>query len=253
MQRAGDLASGALAAVSEHIRPGVSTAALDEVAQRHIEAHGGHPSFKGYLGFPGNICTSVNAEVVHGIPSSQVVLKEGDTIGIDLGAQVDGMHADIAATFPVGKIDSEASRLLRVTREACLRGIRAAVSGKRLGDVSRAIQRHVEQAGFSVVRDLVGHGIGHSVHEEPRVPNFYEGDPGPELKPGMALAIEPMVNAGDWRVRVANDHWTVLTADGGLSAHFEHTVIVRPGRPLVVTRWPAHQPAAILGRVASGG
>jgi methionyl aminopeptidase len=253
MRRAGDLAGRTLAAVGEHIAPGVSTAALDELAEQFLEAHGGRPSFKGYLGFPRSICASVNDAVVHGIPAKDVTLQQGDIVGIDLGAEVAGLHADVAATFGVGEIEAEAARLLRVTWEACLLGVAAAVAGNHIGDIAQAVQRHVEAAGYAVVRDLVGHGIGRSVHEEPRVPNFFDGEAGAELRPGMALAIEPMVNAGGWRVRVGKDRWTVLTADASLSAHFEHTVIVRRGRPLVVTRWPTACQARQTGRVALGG
>lgn len=253
MQRAGDLASRTLAQVREQIAPEVSTARLDEVAEQYINSHGGRPSFKGYLGFPRSICASVNDAVVHGVPDARLLLREGDIIGIDLGVEVDGLHADIAATFPVGEIAEQTGRLLRATREACLRGVAAAVAANYVGDISLAVQRCVERAGFSVVRDLVGHGIGRSVHQEPRVPNYYEGEPGLQLQAGMALAIEPMVNAGDWRVRVSKDRWTFRTADGSLSAHFEHTLIVRRGKPLVVTRWPVVREARGARRMALRG
>lgn len=238
MRRAGGIVATLLDALDKAVQPGVTTQELDDLVAEGLKEAGAGASFLGYHGFPAHICTSVNDEVVHGIPSRKVRLKAGDILGVDLGVMVDGYHADGARTYPVGKVSSEAGLLLKATRESRDAGVRQAVAGKRVSHISRAVERHVRKHGFSVVRDLVGHGIGKEMHEAPQVPNFTSEDKGPVLKPGMTLAIEPMVNAGDYRVRVAEDGWTVRTWDGSLSAHFEHTVLVTDGEPVVLTAPP---------------
>ena len=208
------------------IQPGISTAELDRVAETYIRKHGGLPAFKGYRGFPATLCTSINAEVVHGIPSKKRKLAEGDIIGIDCGAIVDGYYGDHAITFAVGSITEEAQQLIDTTREALYAGIAQAKIGNYLSDISHAIQIFAEQRCYSVVKVFVGHGIGTALHEEPQVPNFGPPRRGPRLRPGMVLALEPMVNAGTSDVQILQDNWTVVTADGRLSAHFEHTITV---------------------------
>jgi len=214
-----------LSLLSSAVKPGVTTKELDELAEQHIRSRGGLPSFKGYRGFPASICTSVNSEVVHGIPGPKK-LEDGDIISIDVGVLKEGYHGDGAATFAVGRVSEEATRLLRTTRGALEAGIAAARAGNQVSDISRAVQGVVEAAGFSVVRDRVGHGIGQQMHEEPQIPNFVGGGQSPALAKGMTLAIEPMVNAGAYGITVKDDAWTVVTCDGSLSAHFEHTVAV---------------------------
>ncbi len=208
------------------IEPGVKTGALDRAAEEFIRSHGSVPSFKGYRGFPASVCASVNSEVVHGIPGERV-LNEGDIVSIDVGVLKDGYHSDAAATFPVGAVPEDVRRLLETTREALAAGIAEAKEGNTIADISAAVQTIVESEGFAVVRDLVGHGIGREMHELPQVPNFVSPGETPELASGMTLAIEPMVNAGDYPVEVLDDGWTVVAKDGSLSAHFEHTVAVR--------------------------
>lgn len=230
------IVADALAGLREMVRPGVNTQGLDEFAERFIRAAGGIPAFKGYRGYPKTLCTSLNEQVVHGIPSRDVVLKEGDIISLDLGVIVEGFYGDAAVTLPVGTISPEAERLSRVTEEALTRGIAAARVGNRLYDISYAIQATAESNGFSVVRDFVGHGIGRSLHEDPQLPNFGEPGRGPRLKAGTVLAIEPMVNRGGSATVVKEDNWTAVTADGSLSAHFEHTVAVMPDGPWVLTK-----------------
>jgi methionyl aminopeptidase len=220
--------------VGAAVRPGVTTAELERLIVEHIENQGAASAFKGYRGYPAYTCISVNDQVVHGIPGDRP-LEEGDIVSIDVGVVKDGYFGDAARTFPVGAISPEAQRLLAVTAEALRRGTEQARDGNRLGDISHAIQSCVEKAGFSVVRDLVGHGIGRSMHEEPQIPNFGRPGRGPRLRAGMVLAIEPMVNAGDWRVRTLGDHWTVVTEDGSLSAHFENTVAITPEGPVPLT------------------
>ncbi|HYR30951.1 MAG TPA: type I methionyl aminopeptidase [Gemmatimonadales bacterium] len=227
MAAAGRIVAETLALVARHTKPGVSTAELDRIAEEFIRSHpGARPSFKGLYDFPATLCTSINQEVVHGIPSSKRVLQEGDVLSVDVGVWLDGLHADSAATFPVGKIDPDTERLLRVTQEALAAGIAAARAGNHVGDIGHAVQTVAEGAGYAVVRELVGHGIGSSFHEEPQVPNYGKPKRGPRLVPGMTIAIEPMLNVGTPDVRTLADKWTVVTADGSLSAHFEHTVAV---------------------------
>jgi len=219
----------------DEVKPGVSTEVLDRKAERLIEAAGGKPAFKGYRGYPKTICTSLNEEVVHGIPSPQVMLKEGDIISIDIGIVYRGYVGDTAATFPVGEVTHEKRLLMQVTREALFLGIAQAQEGRRLSDISHAVQSHVERHGFSVVRDFVGHGIGQQMHEEPQIPNFGRPHLGPRLQAGMVLAIEPMVNAGTHEVRVLKDGWTAITRDGRPSAHFEHSVAVTKEEPEILS------------------
>jgi methionyl aminopeptidase len=235
MARAGRVVAETLAKIGERVRPGVTTKELDQVAEEFIRSQGGVPTFKGYRGFPAAICTSPNSMVVHGIPGSNR-LAEGDVISIDVGVTLDGYVADSAYTFPVGEIDRDASRLLEVCRAALTAGIEHARAGNHLQDISHAVQTTTEKAGFSIVRSLVGHGIGRAMHEEPQVPNFGEPGRGPVLAPGMTLAIEPMINAGGPEVWVADDRWSISTDDGSLSAHFEHTVAITENGPLVLTR-----------------
>jgi methionyl aminopeptidase len=216
------------------VKPGVTTADLDRLAEKFIRDHGARPAFKGYRGFPAAICPSVNDEVVHSIPGSRR-LKDGDIIGIDVGVEKEGYYGDAAFTFTVGEVSEDVRRLLAVTREALRRGIEQAKSGNRVGDISHAIQTHAEQNGFSVVKELLGHGIGRQMHEEPQVPNFGPPDRGPRLMAGQVLAIEPMVNVGRPEVRTQPDGWTVVTKDGSLSAHFEHTVAVGPDGPEILS------------------
>jgi len=204
------------------------------LAEEYIKRHGGIPAFKGYRGYPRSLCVSVNEEVVHGIPGKRK-LKEGDIVSLDLGVLMDGYYGDAAITVPVGKVSELAKKLIKVTEEALYRGIEMARPGNRLSDISHAIQTHVEKAGFSVVREFVGHGIGKQLHEEPQVPNFGPPNRGPRLEPGMVLAIEPMVNTGTWEVRILPNGWTVVTADGGLSAHFEHTVAITDNGPEILS------------------
>ena len=234
MAQAGHIVAEVMKSLKDIIRAGATTKEIEQFADERITALGGKSAFKGYRGYPASICTSVNEEVVHGIPSARK-LKEGDILGIDLGVYYDGFYGDAAYTFPVGTIEGETEKLLRVTEEALYRGIEKAVEGSRVYDISHAIQKHVEQNGFSVVRTFVGHGIGRELHEEPQVPNYGAPGHGPRLRQGMTLAIEPMVNAGTFDVRVLEDGWTAVTQDGRRSAHFEHTVVVMPGKARILT------------------
>jgi methionyl aminopeptidase len=237
IERAGAILAALFKAIEPEVRAGRSTADLDAFAEDFITGHDGAlPAFKGLYGFPASLCTSVNHEVVHGIPSPKRVLQDGDIISVDAGVQLDGWFADAAVTFPVGEIDSATQTLLETTEAALNAGIEQAVSGKRLGDIGFAVQEAAEKQGFSVVRDLVGHGIGRGPHEEPQVPNFGRPGRGLVLQPGMVLAIEPMVNAGTAAVRTLADRWTVVTVDKRRSAHFEHTVAVTENGPRVLTR-----------------
>ncbi|HEY8806551.1 MAG TPA: type I methionyl aminopeptidase [Candidatus Limnocylindria bacterium] len=235
MREAGKIVAAMLAATRDAVRPGVTTAELDRIAADVLARAGAVSSFLGYYGYPATICTSVNEQIVHGIPGKRK-LKEGDIIGIDAGAIVDGWHADAAITVPVGKISAEAQKLITVTREALARGIAMAKVGNRLGDIGAAVQQYAESQGFSVVRNYVGHGIGRAMHEEPQVPNYGTADLGRAIKEGLCIAIEPMVNIGGFATRVLEDNWTVVTEDGSLSAHFEHTLACLPDETVVLTR-----------------
>ena len=227
MAAAGRIVAGTLALVARHVRPGVSTEELDRLAEDFIRSHpGARPSFKGLYDFPATLCTSINQEVVHGIPSRQRVLQDGDVLSVDVGVWLEGLHADSAATFPVGKVSPDARRLLTTTQQALVAGVAQARAGNHVGDIGHAVQHVAEGAGYSVVRELVGHGIGSSFHEDPQVPNYGKPKRGPRLMPGMTIAIEPMVNVGGPEIRTLEDKWTVVTEDGSLSAHFEHTVAV---------------------------
>ncbi|MFW6206059.1 MAG: type I methionyl aminopeptidase [Gemmatimonadota bacterium] len=236
MRRAGRIIGELFRALRDRVEPGASTGALDRFAESFIRDHdGAEPAFKGLYGFPGSVCASINHEVVHGIPSPYRTVAEGDILTIDVGVKLDGWFADSAVTFPVGDVDEETRRLLDVTRDAMDAGIDAARAGNRLGDIGHVIQTRVEDAGFSVVRDLVGHGIGRDPHEDPQVPNFGEPGQGPTLEEGLVIAIEPMVNLGAPEIRTLPDRWTVVTADERRSAHFEHTVAVTANGPRVLT------------------
>jgi methionyl aminopeptidase len=235
MHRAGRLVGEVLTELAGLVKPGVTTGELDATAERRIVAAGATPAFKGYHGYPATICASINEQVIHGIPSGTRVLEEGDIISIDVGAALDGYFGDSAVTLPVGRVSSEAARLLTVTEESLFKAIEQVRPGGRISDVSHAVQRHVEAHGFSVVREFVGHGIGQKMHEEPQVPNYGEPGRGPRLAEGMVLAIEPMVNAGKPAVKVLSDGWTAVTRDRSLSAHFEHTVAVTAGGPWILT------------------
>jgi methionyl aminopeptidase len=234
IRAAAKLVARTLKMIGREVRPGVTTGDLDRMAEEFIRSHGARPAFKGYRGFPASICSSVNDEVVHGIPGTRV-LREGDIIGVDVGVEQGGYYGDAAWTFAVGAVSPEATRLLDVTREALAKGIAQARAGQRVGDISHAIQSHVESHGFSVVRALVGHGIGREMHEEPQVPNYGPPGRGPRLMAGQVLAIEPMVNVGGPEVVTRDDGWTVVTEDGKLSAHFEHTVAVDTAGPVVLS------------------
>lgn len=227
MRRAGRVVREVLELVRSHVKPGATTLDLENAAEKKIAELGAVPAFKGYHGFPAVLCTSINSEVVHGIPSAKRVLKEGDIVSVDCGAIVDGYYGDAAITVPVGqKIDPKTDRLLKVTEQSLHAGIAAVKPGNTLGDIGAAVQQVVEAEGFSVVRDFVGHGIGSHMHEDPQVPNFGEAGRGMKLRTGMVIAIEPMVNVGKPEVRVLKDGWTAVTGDGSMSAHFEHTVAV---------------------------
>ena len=236
MREAGRILADAFRVCRDLVKPGVSTLEIDREVESLIRDRKAKPAFKGYRGFPATICASINEEVVHGIPAARRRLREGDIIGLDLGAIVEDYYADAAVTMPVGEVTDEARRLLDVTRESLDLGIAQCWPGRRLGDVSAAIQQHVEAAGFGVVRAFVGHGIGRALHEDPQVPNFGEAGRGPLLRVGMVLALEPMVTMGHWEVRVLADRWTAVTADGSLAAHFEHTVAVTEHGPEVLTK-----------------
>ena len=235
MREAGRISNQALLEAGKHIRAGMTTKELDRILHDFILSKGAKPSFLGYAGFPGTACISINNEVIHGIPSHTRKLRAGDIVSIDLGAKFDGYHGDNAATFACGDVSEEAKRLMDTTRESLYEGIRAACAGGRIGDIGHAVQQYVEARGYSVVRQFVGHGVGLNLHEAPEVPNFGTPGRGIRLMPGMTLAIEPMVNAGAPGVRVLPDGWTVLTRDGSLSAHFEHTVAITADGPKIMT------------------
>lgn len=235
MRKSNALVAAILEELTKKIRPGVKTIELDRLSEEMALKRGARPAFKGYRGYPYSLCTSVNSEVVHGMPSERE-LKEGDIVSLDFGILNDGYYGDAAVTVPVGEIAPAAKRLLRITEEALYRGIAEVRAGNRIGDISAAIQGHAEAAGFSVVRDLVGHGIGKNLHEDPQVPNYGSSGRGIELKAGMVFAIEPMVNEGTYRVDILRDGWTVVTADGKLSAHFEHSVAITENGPVILSR-----------------
>lgn len=235
MRQAGRIVAATLEELKQLVRPGVTTYELDQRAQTIITQQGAVPTFKGYRGFPASICTSINHEVVHGIPSKKRVLHEGDIISIDVGATFKGLIGDAAITLPVGRISERAQRLLETTEGALWAAIAQCRAGNYLEDISAAIQDYAEARGYSVVREYVGHGVGRQMHEDPQVPNFRQGKRGPQLKPGMTLALEPMVNEGTAETRVLRDKWTVVTKDGKLSAHFEHTVAITSGAPEILT------------------
>ena len=239
MARAGRVVADTLALVGESLRPGVTTRELDEFAEEYIRSQGGSPTFKCYHGFPASICTSPNSMVVHGIPG-EYRIEDGDLLSVDVGVTLDDFVADSAYTFSVGSISEETQRLLDVGQAALEAGISEARAGNHVGDISAAVQRTVEEAGFSVVKSLVGHGVGRSMHEEPQIPNWGEPGRGPVLASGMTLAIEPMINAGSADVFVADDRWSISTDDGALSAHFEHTVAVTEGGPRILTLAGVH-------------
>jgi methionyl aminopeptidase len=234
MKKAGRIVGETLLLLENEVKPGVTTAQLDRMAEEFITKHGAKPSFKGLYGFPSSLCISVNEQVIHGFPGAYV-LKDGDIVSIDCGAFFDGFHGDAARTFPVGNISVNAQKLIDITKESFFQGIKFAEEGNKLTDISYGIQSYVEAAGFSVVRDFVGHGIGRKVHEDPNVPNFGKSGKGPKLLEGMVLAIEPMINAGTHKVKTLKDGWTVVTADSSLSAHYENTVAILSDGPEILT------------------
>ena len=234
MRRAGRLTAQARALAGSLVRPGVTTHEIDTAVRKFIESHGAKPSFLGYGGFKGSACISINEEVIHGIPGPRK-LKEGDIVSVDVGAYLDGFHGDCAATFPCGEVSPEAMELIRVTEQSFWEGIKLARAGNRVFDISHAVQQYVESHGCSVVRDFVGHGVGAKLHEAPEVRNFGPAGHGPRLQPGMTIAVEPMVCAGDWRVKVLKDGWTTVSADGSLTAHYENTILITDGEPEVLT------------------
>ena len=234
MRRAGRLTAQARALAGSLVRPGVTTHEIDTAVRKFIESHGAKPSFLGYGGFKGSACISINEEVIHGIPGPRK-LKEGDIVSVDVGAYLDGFHGDCAATFPCGEVSPEAMELIRVTEQSFWEGIKLARAGNRVFDISHAVQQYVESHGCSVVRDFVGHGVGAKLHEAPEVPNFGPAGHGPRLQPGMTIAVEPMVCAGDWRVKVLKDGWTTVSADASLTAHYENTILITDSEPEVLT------------------
>jgi methionyl aminopeptidase len=256
LRRVNQLVARILAELRQVVGPGITTADIDQLAERRVREAGAEPAFKGYHGYPATVCASVNEQVVHGIPSSRALVN-GDILSIDMGARLDGFYGDCAVTVPVGTVSPQASELLRVTEEALFRGIESVRPGARVSDIGAAVQQHVEAQGFSVVREFVGHGIGTSLHEEPQVANYGPAGHGPRLSEGMVLAIEPMVNAGKPAVKVLSDGWTAVTRDKSLSAHFEHTVVVtREGREILTLLAAEDARAKQLlagGRIAPGG
>ncbi len=236
MQKSGAITAAAMMAAKAVIRPGVTTRQIDRAVHAAILSHDAAPSFLGYGGFPGSACVSVNDEVIHGIPGDRVI-HEGDLVKIDVGAFFEGFHGDCAATFAVGEVSEEARRLMDVTRQSFYEGIKFARVGYRVSDISHAVQAYAESFGYGVVRQFVGHGVGHKLHEDPEVPNFGKPGHGPRLLPGMTIAIEPMINAGSFDVKVMPDNWTVKTVDHSLSAHYEHSVLITTGDPVLLTKW----------------
>ncbi len=235
MREAGRIVALAHQAVKEHVKPGTTTKQLDQIVERVIRDHGATPSFKGYGGFPASACTSINEQVVHGIPSDEVILKDGDLISIDIGANYKGYHGDSAWTYAVGTVSDDIRQLMKITEESLWKGLEMATAGNRLTDISHAIQSHAESFGYGVVREFVGHGVGKQLHEDPQVPNFGLPHRGVRLKAGMTLAIEPMINMGRKDVRVLEDNWTAVTVDGQPSAHYEHSILVTDGAPVILT------------------
>lgn len=236
MRKSCQIVAKVLEELKIYIKEGLTTKQIEQFIENLIIKMGGIPAFKGYRGYPASACISINDQVVHGIPSEKVFIKEGDLVSVDIGVLCENFYGDAAYTYSVGRISREAERLLKITEEALYKGISEAIHGKRIGDVSHAIQMHVENNGFSVVRAFVGHGIGRSLHEEPQIPNFGMKGIGPKLKKGMTLAIEPMVNAGTHEIKILSDGWTAVTKDGSLSAHFEHTIAITEGEPEILTK-----------------
>ena len=234
MRRAGAVVGAVISLLKRAVEPGVTTKELDHIAYDEILRHGAKPTFKGYRGFPASICTSVNEEIVHGIPGKRV-LKRGDILKLDVGATLNGFIGDAAISLGVGQVSQEATDLIEATRRSLEEGIKAARPGSRIGDIAAAIQSYGEARGYGVVREFVGHGVGRFLHEDPQVPNVGEPGKGPLLRPGMCIAIEPMLNLGDWRTRILGDQWTVVTEDGSLSAHFEHSIAITAGGPEILT------------------
>lgn len=241
MEEANQIVARTLKMLAEQVVPGATTKYLDEIAEKFARKLGAVPAFKGYRGFPGSLCVSLNEQVVHGIPSKKVVLKDGDILSVDFGVKYRGFYGDSAVTLPIGTISEKSVELLRVTEESLEKAIEQVKPGNRVSDISRAVQEYVEAKGFSVVRQFVGHGIGQSLHEPPEIPNYVRSGRSPKLLPGMVLAIEPMVNAGTHEVKIMGDGWTVVTKDKSLSAHFEHSVAVTDDGPLVLSRIKDHQ------------
>jgi methionyl aminopeptidase len=236
MRKACQISAEALQLAGEAVKPGITTYEIDQIAYRYIKKQGAEPNFLNYNGFPATACISINDEVIHGIPSKKRVLKEGDIVSIDLGAKVNGYNGDNAATFACGVISDEAKRLCDTTRESLYLGIKQAVAGNRIGDIAFAIQSYCEERGFSVVREYTGHGVGTHLHEDPSVPNYGTAGRGQRLLPGMTIAIEPMINLGSKAIKCLPDGWTVKTLDGKLSAHFEHTIAITKGEPIILTK-----------------
>jgi methionyl aminopeptidase len=235
MRASNQIVAKTIAKLAEMVEPGISTYDLDALAEENILAHGGKPAFKGYRGFPATLCISINDEVVHGIPSKNRILQEGDIVSIDCGVLKNGFFGDSATTVPVGKCSAQALKLIEVAKESLTAGIEKARDGNRVGDISHAVQKRVEKDGFSVVKDFVGHGIGRSLHEEPQVPNFGEPGNGPRLRVGMVLALEPMINTGSYEIKVLEDGWTAVTLDNGLSAHVEHSIAITERGPEILS------------------
>ena len=235
MMKAGELAAQALALAGKHAVPGISTWELDKIVDEYIRSKGGHSPCKGYGGFPGHNCFSINEELIHGIPSKKKILKEGDILSCDIVAELNGFNGDNTATFAVGEVSEEAKRIMQYTKEALFKGIEKAVAGNRVGDISHAIESHVRSGGYFPAEKFIGHGIGRDMHEDPEVPNEGKAGHGPRLMSGMTIAVEPMVNSHSQKVRIMNDKWTVVTTDGSLSCHFEHTIAITNGEPIILT------------------
>jgi len=235
MKEAGRIVALAHQAVTPHIKPGISTYELDQIVEQVIRSHGATPSFKGYGGFPASACISINEQVVHGIPSEDVILRDGDLVSIDIGANYKGYHGDSAWSYAVGEVSPEVRQLMDVTKESLMKGLAMAKAGNRVSDISHAIQSYAESFGYGVVREFVGHGVGKQLHEDPQIPNFGLPNKGPKLRAGMTLAIEPMINMGTRQVRVLDDNWTAVTIDGKPSAHYEHTIVITQSNPIILT------------------